>query len=298
LLISDQISKGNPKDLSESLTTRISRGMKLEQKLFSLLIVWIALLSCKKENVNTITSEDIQLADAAFNHIESIVNIEVNKLEKECLGEGESYPNFADTNSIINIMFSLNTSKEYIDTIWINYGTDGCEWRGRILKGKVLITQDGKRSTLGTITKVELNNFFIDDYKVEGVKTIEKTDIEFSLGNSIDHVLVTGGQLTSPDKTQTIQWNSDRIHKNDSVNGESFILIEGSINGVNTEGTAFTITTGKPLKLNSTCTRIVEGELKVTPSEMSTRTLNYGDGTCDLKATVTIEDKDYEIILW
>ena len=142
MLISDQISKGNPKDLSESLTTRISRGMKLEQKLFSLLIVWIALLSCKKENVNTITSEDIQLADAAFNHIESIVNIEVNKLEKECLGEGESYPNFADTNSIINIMFSLNTSKEYIDTIWINYGTDGCEWRGRILKGKVLITQE------------------------------------------------------------------------------------------------------------------------------------------------------------
>ena len=273
--------------------------MKSVQKLLlSLLTVGFSLLSCKKENINTITSEDIQLADAAFNHIESIVNTEVDKLEKEHLGVGASYSYLADTDSFINIMFSLSSNNEYIDTIWINYGTDGCEWRGRMIKGKVLITQDGKRSTIGTTTKVELNDFFIDDYKVEGIKRVEKTAIEFSLGNSTDHVLVTGGQLTSPDKTQTIQWNSDRIHKNDLVDGESFVLIEGSINGVNTEGTAFTITTGKPLKFNSSCTRIVEGELKVTPSEMSTRTLNYGDGACDLKATVTIEGKDYDIILW
>ena len=121
-----------------------------------------------------LTSEDIQLADAAFNHIESIVNTEVDKLEQEHLGVGASYSYLADTDSFINIMFSLSSNNEYIDTIWINYGTDGCEWRGRIIKGKVLITQDGKRSTIGTITKVELNNFFIENYKVEGIKTVQR----------------------------------------------------------------------------------------------------------------------------
>lgn len=275
--------------------------MKSVQKLlFVLLTVGSALVSCKKEDVSTVTSEDIQLADAAFNHIESIVNTEVNKLEKEHLGVGESYSYLVDNDSVVSIKFSFSSNNEYIDSIWINYGTDGYEWRDRIIKGKVLITQNGKKSTIETITKVELNDFFIDDYKVEGIKTIEKNAIEFSLGNynTTDHVLVSGGQLISPDRTQTIQWNSDRIHKKYSVNGDSFVLIEGSINGVNTEGTAFTITTGKPLKFNSSCTRIVEGELRVTPSEMSTRTLNYGNGTCDLKATVTMENKEYEIILW
>jgi len=67
---------------------------------------------------------------------------------------------------------------------------------------------------------------------------------------------------------------------------------------INTEGTAFTITTGKLIKLNSSWTLIIEGELKVTPRGMSTKTLNYDDGTCNLKAKVTIDDKDYEIILW
>ena len=33
---------------------------------------------------------------------------------------------------------------------------------------------DGKRSTIGTITKVELNNFFIENYKVEGIKTVQR----------------------------------------------------------------------------------------------------------------------------
>ena len=275
--------------------------MKSVQKfLFVLLTVGSALVSCKKEDVSTVTSEDIQLADAAFNHIESIVNTKVNKLEKEHLGVGESYFYLVDNDSVVSIKFSFSSNNEYIDTIWINYGTDGYEWRDRIIKGKVLITQNGKKSTIETITKVELNDFFIDDYKVEGIKTIEKNAIEFSLGNynTTDHVLVSGGQLISPDRTQTIQWNSDRIHKKYSVNGDSFVLIEGSINGVNTEGTAFTITTGKPLKFNSSCTRIVEGELRVTPSEMSTRTLDYGHGTCDLKATVTMGNKEYEIILW
>lgn len=276
--------------------------MNTKQTLFiGFIAAGMALTSCKKEADPTLeSSENNQIADAAFSHIGDVVEEEVKHLENEHLSGGKNAQLSSGHDSIADITFSFSSDSSYIDTILIDYGTDGVEWRGRTRKGKIRITQDGKRSTIGTISKAELIDFSIDDYSIEGVKTFERTAYEWSQGNfnATDYVTVRGGKITNPSGNKSFQWESDRTHKFGLINGEWAVLIEGTINGVNTKGTAFTITTGKPLKFLAFCPRIVEGELNVTPAGKSTRTLDYGDGTCDFKATVTVDNKTYDIVLW
>lgn len=277
--------------------------MKTSHKLlFSVLTISLGFTACKKDDPNLISSENNQIADATFSHIGDVVEEEVKYLEKEHLSTTEELTEetVSTHDSIAEISFSLSPNQDYIDTITIDYGTDGVEWRGRVRTGKILITQNGKRSDIGTVTKAELIDFTIDDYAVEGTKTLERSAYEFSQGNfnATDLVTVRGGKITSPSGNETFLWESDRTHKFGWINGEVAVLIEGNINGVNTQGTSFTITTGKPLKFIASCPRIVEGELRLTPAGMDTRTLDYGNGACDAAATVTINKKDYEITLW
>lgn len=275
--------------------------MKTAQTLFlGLLVGGLSLTSCKKEDPNLVSSENNAIADAAFNHIGSVMETEVGYAEDQAGTNKTNNILSSEHDTCANVTWSLSSDQSFVDTVWIDYGNGGCEWQGRTKTGKILITQDGKRSDVGTTTKVELIDFTVDQYAIEGTKTIEKTAVEFSAGNinGTDHVQVTGAKITSPDGSEEFSWESDRIHKGGLVDGELVVLVEGSINGVNTQGTAFTITTPTPLKFKWLCPRIVSGVLSLTPAGMETRSIDYGDGTCDLKATVTIDNKDYEIILW
>lgn len=289
---------GNIKFIS-TFTIMKNKG-KLQKVLFGLLIGGVSLTSCQKEDPNLISSKNNALADAAFNHIGSVMDAEVNYAEQQTSTNKTDDILTGDHDTCATVTWGLSDDQTYVDTVWIDYGTGGCEWQGRTKTGKILITQNGKRSTIGTVTKIEFIDFTIDEYKIEGIKTHERTAYQWSVGNfnGTDHVLVSNAKVTSPDGTEEFSWESDRIHQVGLIDGEWVALIEGTINGVNTQGTAFTITTSSPLKFKLFCPRIVSGVLNLTPAGMDTRSIDYGDGDCDLKATVTIDNVDYQIILW
>lgn len=273
--------------------------MRTKQILFGIIAAGLFFTSCNKdkdEDESTVSSENNTQADAAFSHINDIVTTEVEKIEDEQFNSGKTT---TDGDECATITFSLSDDSTYVDSVFIDYGTDGCEWNGRTRKGKMIISQDGKKKDKGTITKVELENFYVDDYKVEGVKTIENLGLVQGTLTVSSHVVVNGGKITSPDGAKTFQWNADRINVAGLDNSfKPFFSIEGTANGVNVNGTSFTITTSKPLKAIWGCPRIVEGVLNVTPQGMATRTLDYGDGTCDYKATITVNGNTKNIILW
>tara|TARA_B110000211_G_C14036881_1_gene534988 strand:- start:78 stop:893 length:816 start_codon:yes stop_codon:yes gene_type:complete len=271
--------------------------MKISTRLIlGTFIAGIALTSCNKEkDDSTISTENNTLADAAFGHLNDVVDTEVEIIEDNIYGTQKTT---AIGDSCANISFTFSNDSSYIDSIIIDYGTLGCEWQGRVRKGKIIITQNGKKSVTGTITKVEVDQFFIDDYQLEGVKLIENlggTLIPFKFEN---HVQVIGGKITSPDGTKTFQWNADKNHTLGLNGGIPYLLMEGTVNGINTNGVAFTINTTSPLKAVWGCPRIVEGTLEVTPAGFATRTLDYGNGTCDFKATITVNGNTKNIILW
>src|SRR5690606_39417748 len=70
-------------------------------------------------------------------------------------------------------------------------------------------------------------------------------------------------------------------------------LLSGSGNGVAFNGTSFNVTITEPLVLNGDCRFITKGKAEVTPSGMSTRTIDFGDGTCDTEVGIVINGVTY-----
>src|SRR5262249_32088485 len=101
---------------------------------------------------------------------------------------------------------------------------------------------------------------------------------------------------------QTIVWTSQRDRE--WIQGESTLLIfddvysiTGSASGTDQNGNPFTVTITNPLIVKVTCPWITEGTLSITHGSLPTATLDYGDGTCDDQATVTINGNTFVITL-
>lgn len=278
-----------------------------KQFMLALCVVSLFAASCEEEEDNNTTSaENNQIGDAAFSHLGQIVETEVKYYEDSIFPtgfqeeDGVVVEDGDDNDVCADVTISLNQNETFIDTLIIDYGTEGCIWRGRLRRGKIIIAKNGNYRTVGTKTTVTLDDFSIDGYEIEGKKEITRDSYQISTNNIYftDNITVTDGLITSPNGINVFTWESQRTHKIGYVNGEWVTIIEGVINGVNTQGAPFTITTGTPVKFSWTCPRIVEGTLNITHAGSSTHVLNYGDGTCDDKATVTINGTVYNITLW
>jgi hypothetical protein len=74
-------------------------------------------------------------------------------------------------------------------------------------------------------------------------------------------------------------------------------LIEGVSSSSNSNGRSVTRVITNPLRRELSCHHFVSGTVEITPSERPQRILDYGDGTCDNIATITIGDRTITIRL-
>jgi len=260
-------------------------------------------ISCGKDESSPLLTSALNnnIADATFNHINSVVDTELEYFENQFDINETTFFIHNEHDTCPNITVGLSSDTSYIDSICIDYGEEGIEWKNRIKKGKILISQNGKRNQIGTITKVELINFTIDDYSITGTQIIERAKIEINSGNWIgtDHVQVIEARIKSTIKAEDFVWNSDRVCQRSIEKEELVVCIEGTMNGVNSDGFEYTITTRIPLKYSLNCSRIVSGILNVyDDSETTPQVINYGDGTCDSEATIDVGNNNFEISLW
>lgn len=86
-------------------------------------------------------------------------------------------------------------------------------------------------------------------------------------------------------------WNIDyAADKTVSVDANLTASIYGTSSGTNRAGVGFTVNTpqSSPLIKKVDCKWITSGVLELTPAGRKTRTVDYGNGTCDNKATFTV----------
>ena len=271
--------------------------------LFKLFLGTILLISCEREHqgFSFISSRENDIADAAFNHINAVVDTELEYLESQI--ESNKKNNFLseEHDTFPNISWSYSTDFSHIDSVWIDYGEQGGQWKDRTKTGQILITQNGKRNEVGTVTKVELINFKIDDYFINGLERIERIETQINSGIWIgtDHVKIENAELIRVDGLNIFSWSSDRVRQANVIDGELLVCIEGNMNGVNSYGSKYTITTNSPLKFKLNCPRIVSGVLTLHDESYSNhQTIDYGEETCDVSADITIDNEKYRITLW
>lgn len=252
--------------------------------------------SCRKERDDNdlAVSRDNALAESSFNELKNIA-------DEAYSGNMVIYRAPQDT-LIFGCATVIRDTTANPKTITVDFGSVNCACNdGKNRRGKVIVSYTGAYRDPGTVITHTTNQYFVNDNQVIGTKTVTNEGRNGS--NNLWYSIVVNGQVIKANNGGTITWNSTR--QREWIAGESTLLnwlddvylITGTANGIAATGETFTATITSPLRKELSCYHFVSGTLKVEPANHAERIIDWGSGTCDNTATVTINGNTYTISL-
>ena len=221
-------------------------------------------------------------------------------------GFGEESVNGAngtDTTRCFTVTYTqLSPPARFPLKVVIDFGA-GCTGRdGRVRKGKIIIVYTGRLFIPGNSTTTTFDGYYVNDVKVEGTHKISN----MSTSNIIAfRVEVLQGKLSKPNGNYT-QWNSDKTVG--QIEGvltpfnpfDDIFAVSGAANGSVKKGDRlfqWATLIKEPLLKKFTCRWISKGVISMQKNTSPVAELDYGSGTCDNKATLTVNGQSREITL-
>lgn len=279
--------------------------------LFSMLII----SSCQKENSQNGTEEEQEIAASrASSESESEAEIVFNGIFDDAMGVNDEVGVggtgvFGRLNVCPTVTITrLNPPDLFPVKIVMDFGANGCVGQdGHFRKGKVLTIYTNRLLVPGAIATTTFDGFYFDSTKVEGTHKITNT----SASNTTRQftVVITNAKLTKPNGN-FIEWNSEKVITqmeglNTPIPLDDIFKIEGGSRGVVKRGpllVGWQSTILEPLVKRFNCRWIVRGVVRTVRLNATTNTpwvalLNFGNGTCDNLAVVTINGVSYQITL-
>jgi len=264
--------------------------------------------SCKKRRLNrsTVTSQDNAIAEMAFN--------DAFKVTEDAMKENGLEKSGASLSSIYNNCATVTLNPPVGDTTFpktltIDFGSTNCtDAYGVARRGKVIATTTGYYRDAGTVVTITTQDYYVNDYKVEGVKTVTNNGLN-SNGQTYFTIDISNATITFPDG-DIVTYESNRVRTwvvgestnflNNGLNGmlDDEYDITGTASGINREGRAYTMTITSPLRAAILCRWIKQGTVEIQPEDLHLRTVDFGSGDCDREATVTINNKVYNFNMY
>lgn len=263
--------------------------------LLGLLSLAVMTSSCNKNVEETATSEettasDNQEANAVGDEASNIADNAANgnNLFGRTQGVAEQLDAMSGCATITRDTLGVNNYRVTVD-----FGATNCLCAdGKNRRGKIIATFSGDYWTNGGVKTITFDNFYRNDNKIEGTRTVTNQGANAS-GNYSWKVVAANMRLTRTDgKFHT--WNSERTREmlagyNTRGNWQDDeYQITGTANGSNSNGVTYTANITTPLHRKLSCRWIDKGVIEFQNSNGKSRTLDYGDGTCDDKATVQV----------
>jgi|AntAceMinimDraft_16_1070373.scaffolds.fasta_scaffold30209_2 hypothetical protein len=270
--------------------------------------------SCRKdkdenETYDVSAAGDDALAENIFNDIFTQVKDGMKKTEDTIYGSKDISSIMSDS-SIITISPCITLTIIPFNTTWpknliIDFGSSNCQQNppsGRYRRGKILVHCTGRYRTVGSVFTTTVDNYYVDDNKVEGTKTVTNTGYNIDT-NLVFSIHIIDAVITKPNNGGTIHWNSDR--EREWINGESTILnpwddeysITGTQNGISANGKSYNITITSPLNVKIDCRWVRSGTLDLNIQDVPTIAVDYGNGNCDANAVATVNGVSYPFIM-
>jgi hypothetical protein len=268
--------------------------------------VTMVLTSCKKkeeEDNDTSSATDNAFAEASYNDMGTIG-------DQASYGSLSTYRN-GEEGSLLSacatITFS-NTVNTDNDTLTVDFGSTNCICSdGRNRRGKIVITYTGGMlyRDSGIVVNFLPVNYFVNDNQIMGTKTVTNRG---HLGNQLTWDVVVNGSIALANNGGTITWNSTRQKKllagettyNGPINwAAAKVGITGQGSGTSANGTSFSATIVTQLVRDFSCGQnrrhFVQGTFDFTPGNKPVRHVDFGSGTCDDVAVVTIGTHTYTV---
>ena len=265
----------------------------------------IAVNSCKKKEPDTETqsSVDNSIAEGEYSRIAMPVNsiaVGDSGVQK---GIFIPVPHNGCPDYWID---STDIANGFPVTMWITYGQDtnsdgnvdiGCvDNDGKIRKGVIKAVFNSPWGTFPASMDMYLDSsggYWVNNIRYKGKISVTKNS------PASFHQIVTGGECWTSD--WNIKWNCDRtltVYTGDIANpNDDYSLVSGTASGTNRKGKDFSVEITNPLRREMGCRWIVSGTMTIKHPDLKDRTVDFGDGTCDDRATVTIDGNTFEFHL-
>ncbi len=195
-----------------------------------------------------------------------------------------------------NVIITIDTTGTP-KTVTVDYGSTNCDCNdGKTRRGKIVTTYTGFYHAQGTIITHTPVDYYVNDIKIEGTKTVENMGLNAS-GQPFFNVQIDGiATLTSG---ETMAYTSTRVRT--WTDGFTTLFnrfddeydITGTATGVFSSGGGYTANITSPVHIKVGCGFPVSGTVEITPQSRPVRLLDYGTGTCDVTFTVTVNGQTY-----
>lgn len=209
--------------------------------------------------------------------------------------------------SCVHLTISPLQRNVFPKTVVMDFGT-GCRVHDNTRSGKIITVYTGRLTEPGKSATTTFENFKIDSIQVTGTHKITNSTVAGASQHQFT-IEVSGAKLTRPNGDFE-EWNTTRVHTQVEGNGtaapiDDVFRITGSSEGKTKRENllvAWMAQITEPLVKRFTCRWLSKGVIKTVRKGLPTNTpwiglLNFGDGTCNNKATLTVNGNVREITL-
>lgn len=291
--------------------------------------------SCRKKEKEETVTEDTEQGTANDNNIAESYVADIESMGSQVSDNGSLSTYKTTGTSAVDALESSSCAavSVYNQVVTIDFGTTGCIGRdGRTRTGKLIYDFSGSASGAlryrnpGFNMNVTSQNYVVDGYAVniqsKSVTNITSSSIPSTAnpGTNLKWSIVASVSIVKPNNGGTITWSCNRTKEltntSDSLcyRGQAFpidwtkaiVKLNGSASGVNAKGENFTANATN-LARDFNCapdpvTRphrhpFISGTIAYVPGTRPQRTIDFGNGACDMAATVAINGHSFNITL-
>ena len=175
----------------------------------------------------------------------------------------------------------------------IDFGSTDCTCHdGRTRRGRIIVTYTGNYADSGSVHTITFDNFYQNDNKVTGSKTVTNMGHNSS-GQPFFNIHVSGSVTLKNGGTVSAEWDRTRTwtagYSTLTYLADDVYQVTGSGTLTRANGSVITMTITSPLVVANGCHWIEAGTVTFEIASGQRRVLNFGDvANCDDQAVLTL----------
>jgi hypothetical protein len=271
--------------------------MKTFKSLYLLLILACTFIACEEDSEPALNTEETKASEQ--NALVEMMARDLDLLTYDALEDFTL--NYKTSGSALTCAtLSLDTTRQPT-LVTIDFGPVNCQGPdGRLRRGVIEITYTGSYILPGSVITVRPVSYHVNNFGISGQRT--STNAGLNAANNLNWNIQSNLQIINPNTGDTINRQSQR-NREFSAGATTLVLadnewtITGSANGNSTAGFAWNSSIQQPLVIKNNCPHITQGKITVNPQNGRTRTIDYGNGSCDNLATISLGNRSRTITL-
>lgn len=271
--------------------------MKLKFLLPCAAFALIAFSSCKKDSSNNETDEiETTFSLSANQGISENLTQDANDVLNEAAFDknlqGAKVFGVEETNGTLSCAnITVTPASGFPTTIVIDFGTGCTSNNGVTRSGIINVTLSDSLRRPGSVATMTFNNYFVGGFKKEGTITWTNTS---AAGTRSWRRVCQNGKITAPNGNFWLHEGTQNVTQTGGSTTNTLLDDVYSITGTrtitNSAGRVRVGTVITALQKKTICDNIDQGVYQIQgPNHVAT--INYGDGTCDRVATISIDGR-------